>query len=112
MTDFRQDPKCEISYLEMYKSNKNTRKGGSVRSLEVTLCVCVCFFFHIVSVSVCRASTVMAVKFATCLSVNAGRNPKRKNRTASPRYDERLTASTPFCLGFLRGTLFQRGHGD
>lgn len=80
MTDFRQDPKCEIPYLEMYKSNKNTIKGGSVRSLEVTVCVPYCFrvLFFLFPVSVCRASIVMAVKFATCLSVNAGCNTKRK----------------------------------
>lgn len=74
MTDLRQDPKCEISYLEMYKSNKNAIKGGSVRSLEVTVCVPYCCFF----VSVCHASVVMAVKFATCPSVNVGHNTKRK----------------------------------
>lgn len=38
MTDFIQDPKCEIPHLKMYKSNKNAIKGGSVRSSEVTAC--------------------------------------------------------------------------
>lgn len=63
-----------------------------MHSLEVTLSsILFQVFFFSSFVSVCRASIVMAVKFAGCLSVNAGRNTRRK--TNCVMFDESLDAA-------------------